>query len=807
MRCRLLKYQSRFSPAQAALTSFFFVILISSLIPFGSIKAQQVLRSTLAGVILDNQTLKPLPGATVIITDTDPLVGTTTDTLGRFRFPHLKIGQYQLKISYVGYAPTLTEPLIVTTGKETPVTVYLQERPQHAPEVEIRAGYQKNESINKMATVSIRSFSVDETFRFAGSYNDPARMVANFAGVTSGIDNRNDIIVRGNSPTGLQWRIDDIEIPNPNHFAAVGTTGGPVTILNNNLIANSDFLTGAFPAQYGNTFAGIFDLRLRNGNPEKHCYWFEVGWNGLEFGTEGPLSKSHTASYLVAYRYSPLQFLSWFGINTGIIPKYQDLNLKITIPTKKAGTFTLTGIGGLSSIELFDSNKDPSDWLFPDYGENLSNGSDIGVIGITHQILLKKDILWKNMLNLVASETRTKIDTFSNVQQTPSPWAGERSTELKYSFSSQITRKFSAKDVVNSGILFDFFQMSFADSAMSKGNFQVHTRSDEFMAMARGFAQWQHSTGSHFSFTTGIYGAWLSLNQSWTLEPRLGFDWYIDGKHTLNFGAGLYSQLQPRVIYFILSQLPGGTTIQPNLNLGFSRNAQCALGYNYTINKDLRFRTELYYQYLYDLPVKQSIPSYSLSNQGHEFFIDRQYADSLVNEGTGHNYGIECTFERFFRKNYYFLFTASLFNSEYKGSDGVLRSSAFNVNYALNAAGGYEFVMGKRRWGVMSFGLRATWTGGSPYIPYDVAATSATGEAVYDWQQAYVPRFPEYKRIAFRFGIRRNLPGYNIEFFIDLQYRTVFTNISMQRIDPKTGEIRNFFNMVFFPMGTWRIQF
>ncbi len=806
MRCSLLKYQFRISPFRAAFIQFLLLILLCSW-PFRELNGQQVLRSVIAGTVLDNQTLKPLPGATVIITDSDPLIGTTTDTLGKFRLQRLKIGQYRLKISFVGYATTITEPLIVTTGKETSVTVYLEERPQHAPEVEIRADYQKNESINKMATVSIRSFSVDETFRFAGSYNDPARMVANFAGVTSGIDNRNDIIVRGNSPAGLQWRIDDMEIPNPNHFAAVGTTGGPGTILNNNLITNSDFLTGAFPAQYGNTLAGIFDLRMRNGNTEKRRYWFEIGWNGLEFGTEGPISKSNGSSYLVAYRYSPLQFLSLFGINTGIIPKYQDLNLKVTIPTRKAGTFTLTGIGGLSAINLFDSNKDPGEWLFPDYGEDLSNGSDIGVLGISHQILLKKEILWKNILYLVASETRTKIDTFSNVQQTPSPWAGERSTEFKYSFSSQITRKFAAANILNSGLSLDFFQMSFADSAMSKGRFVVHTRSDEFMSMVRGFSQWHHRAGERFSATLGLYGAWLSLNNSWSVEPRFGFEWDIAEKHALDFGAGLYSQLQPRVIYFILSPLSDGTTFQPNLNLDFSRSAQCALGYNYLINKDLRFRTELYYQYLYDIPVKESIPSYALSNQGHDFFIDRQYADSLVNQGTGHNYGIEFTFEHFFRKNYYFLITASLFNSGYLGSDGASRSSAFNVNYALNAAGGYEFVMGKRKWGVMSFGLRVTWTGGSPYVPYDIEATTATGEAVYDWQQAYIPRYPEYKRIAFRFGIRRNLPGYNIEFSVDLQYRTAFTNISMQRIDPKTGEIRDFFNMVFFPMGTWRIQF
>ena len=769
--------------------------------------AQQILKSGFQGIVLDNQTQAPLLGATVIIVGTDPLVGTVTDSLGHFRFPPVQIGQYQLRVSYMGYATVITDPLIVVSGKETMTTIFMKETTVSAGEVEIRAGYRKNEAINKIATVSVRSFSVDETFRFAGSYNDPARMAANFAGVTSGIDNRNDIIVRGNAPTGLQWRIDDMEIPNPNHFAAVGTTGGPVTVLNNNLVTNSDFFTGAFPAQYGNTLAGIFDLKMRNGNAEKHEYWFEIGWNGLEFGTEGPFSNKHRASYLISYRYSPLQFLNWFNINIGIVPKYQDLNIKINLPTRRAGTFTITAIGGLSNIELFDSRKDQSKWLFPDYGENISNESNLGVLGISHQLFLKKGLRWKNILYLVASDTRTRIDTFSNIQQVPSNWAGERSKEIKYSFSSVLTKKFSPVNTLISGVYWDLYQMSFADSMIYKGVFLLNTSSKENMQLLRGFSLLQHNFSEKFSSTLGLYGSWLTLNNSWSVEPRIGFDWNITGKHSINFGTGLYSQMQPRVIYFILSHQSGGNVIQPNLDLGYTKSAQIALGYNYLLNKDLRFKTELYYQYLFDIPVKKSIPQYALSNQGHEFFIDRQYADSLVNKGTGQNYGIECTFERFFKKNYYFLFTASAFNSVYTGYDNIIRNSAFNVNYALNAAGGYEFIMGKRKWGVMSFGLRGTWAGGSPYIPYDVNATVACGEPVYDWKQAYNPRFPEYKRIAFRFGIRRNLPGYNIEFFMDLQYRTSFTNISLQRIDPKTGEIREFLTMGFFPMGTWRIQF
>jgi hypothetical protein len=767
----------------------------------------QTLRNSIKGIVRDKQSLAPLPGATIRLLDIDSLVGTVSDDDGHFLIQGIPIGTYRLQVTYVGYTPFVSQDITVSSGKESVIAVDLNESVLTAKEVEIMGEYHKYKPINKMATVSVRNFSIDETFRFAGSYNDPARMVQNFAGVTSGTDNRNDIIVRGNSPMGLQWRLDDMEIRNPNHFAAVGTTGGPVTILNNNLLTNSDFYTGAFPAQYGNTIAGVFDLRLRQGNADHHEFWAEIGWNGLEFGSEGPFSKKSNASYIIAYRYSLLDLVNYLGIDFGVRPKYQDLNLKVTIPTKNAGTFSITGMGGLSYIELFDSGEPQSDWMFPDYGEDLSNGSNLGVLGLTHQILLGGKTRWKNMIYAVGSLVYTKIDTFSNVVTTPSPWAGERSEETKISFASQLFHKFSARNALDAGIFYDHYWMGFHDSIMWKGSFLVNTNSREQMDMLRGFVQWKHAFTDAFSVTSGLHGSWLISNDSRALEPRIGFDWEINARNSLNFGTGLYSQMQPRVMYYVLAHHPDGSVTQPNLDMDFTRSWQTALGYNHLITETIRFKTELYYQYLYNIPVKRSIPEYALINQGHEFFLDRQYADSLINLGSGQNYGVEFTFERFYRKNYYFLLTASLFNSTYRAYDGIERNTAFNVNYVLNAVGGYDFVIGKRKWGLLSFGLRATWAGGNPYIPYNVPATVATGEPIPDWAASFTVRYPEYKRLSVRIGVKRNLPKYNIEFLLDLQYRTNYTNIALQRIDPKTGEIRYYFQMGFFPMGTWRIQF
>lgn len=785
--------------------TLFFLWLFAFTLSWIHPQAQPVLRSNISGTVADRQTQAPIPGATVIIHESDPVIGTTTDEQGNFVIRHTAIGNYRLQISCLGYQKLLTEFITVASGKQSPIQIYLDEAMLEVPEVEIRADYQKNRPINKMATVSARSFSVDETFRFAGSYNDPARMAANFAGVTSGIDNRNDIIVRGNSPVGLQWRIDEMEIPNPNHFAAVGTTGGPVTLLNNNLVTNSDFITGTFPAQFSNALAGIFDLKMRTGNISQREYWFGLGWNGIEFGTEGPFSARNNASYLVSYRYSPLHLLYQLGVRLDLVPQYQDLNLKINLPTRKAGTFTLTGIGGLSYIRFADSDKEPDKWLFPGYGENLSNGSDLGVAGLSHQIFPTKDLGIKTILYVVTSRTYTSIDTFTLANPTPSNWAGELSSEIKYSLSTRITKRFNPHHTLGAGLYADHFRMAFHDSVRISEKFQRHTDTRGDMTLWRGWAQWQYQK-INFNITGGMGATLLTMNHTWSAEPRLGIEWNATDRNTFTLGAGLFSQIQPHVIYFIRSETTGENSVM-NRNLDMTRGVQCVSGYEFAWKEDLRLKTELFYQYLWDVPVSHDYPYYSLLNQGHEFFLDRRYAENLQNNGTGQNFGLEITLERFFRKNLFFLITGSLLHSTYTGNGTAWRPTAFDVGFAINATGGYEFVIGKRKWGVMSVGMRATWAGGNPYIPFDPVATVAAARPVYDWDEAYDQRFPDYRRLALRFGIRRNLPRFNLEFMLDLQYRTSFSNIALQRINPVTGEIRDFFNTSIFPMATWRIQF
>ena len=349
----------------------------------------QNLTQILRGKVLDKDSGLPLIGATIMVNGSSPLIGTATNANGEFQFQPMRVGRYSITVQSIGYEPRIVSDVLLKAGKETDLTIYLSESVVQLDEVTISAKKHKGESLNKMALISARSFSVQETNRYAGSFDDPARMASSFAGVMGSPDGNNDIIVRGNSPRGMLWRMEGIEIPNPNHFAEEGASGGAISALNSKMLDNSDFYTGAFPAEYGNAYSGVFDLRLRNGNKHKREYSFMVGILGTDFTAEGPFKKGGNASYLINYRYSSLAMLNAVGIKVAgdAVPKFQNSSFKINVPTKKAGTFNLFGLGGLSGI-----SEDMSDY------KNEFN-TDMAVVGLSNTLPLDDKTILKTVLH------------------------------------------------------------------------------------------------------------------------------------------------------------------------------------------------------------------------------------------------------------------------------------------------------------------------------------------------------------------------------------------------------------------------
>ncbi len=590
------------------------------------------------GKVVDMTSSSGLPNANIIVLDSEPKIGVSADVNGLFLLSNVPVGRQSIQVSYTGYQTVVLADLYVSTGKELVLKIELKELIETMGEVEIVADYRKDKPINPMAIVSARSFTVEETNKYAGSYGDPARMAANFAGVASSRDNRNDIAIRGNSPIGLQYRLDGVEITNPNHFGAQGTTGGPITMLNTNLLANSDFLTGAFPASYGNALSGVFDLKLRNGNADRYEFWGQLGWNGLEFGMEGPFSKKSSATYLAAYRYSITDILEKMGVQLEESARYQDLSFKLNFPTKKAGVFSLFGIGGTSGIKNLDSDKDMEDWTFATHGEDLNSESTLFSMGFSHHYFFNSTTSLQSRISTVGNQVETRIDTFSTVSDEPFLKNGERSSEMIYGFATKFSKKLNAASSFDIGIEWQLFDVNYSDSIYSKQAYKQQTNIRTQFSLFSSFIQWKYEFNNYFSTYAGLHYQYFTLNGSQLPEPRIGFKYLINPRQSISFGAGLHSQTQARVMYFVQTPIADDEYTLTNEQMDFSKSLQFVLGYDYLITEFFRLKAETYYQHLYDIPVKQSIPQYSILNEGTEYFLERM--DSLVNKGTGTNYGL-----------------------------------------------------------------------------------------------------------------------------------------------------------------------
>ena len=409
----------------------------------------QDITKTIRGTITDKQSQAPIPGAKIIVVDSSPILAAISDFDGNFQIENVPIGRLSLIVKFVGYETANLQNLELKSGKELIVNVGIEESLGMLDKVDVTFKEEKKETINKMASVSARTISTEEAGKFAGTLNDPARMAQNYAGVSGVSDDRNDIIIRGNSPLGVLWRMEGIDIPSPNHFSTLGTTGGPISMLNINNLANSDFYTSAWTADYGNALSGVFDLRLRNGNSSKREYLAQVGFNGFEFGAEGPFSKKSRASYLLNYRYSTLGVISALGINLGVgdaVPQYQDLTFKINVPTKKAGRFTLWGIGGTSYINFDASGEIDSTNLYSNPDEESGFKSQTGVIGASHKYFFGKKTFSELVLAYSVNNTTGTGDTLAENGAKFNVYGFKRQQQ-KASANFKVNHKVNAKNM------------------------------------------------------------------------------------------------------------------------------------------------------------------------------------------------------------------------------------------------------------------------------------------------------------------------------------------------------------------------
>ncbi len=781
----------------------FFLFLFSSFY-------SQTITQTIKGTVIDKQSQSPIPGAIVQLLNSDPILGTSTNEKGEFKISNVPIGRWQIKFQVISYKEKYTT-VILNAGKESVSTIELEESVIQGQEVVIVAEQDKTKTNNKMSTVSSRLFSAEEAARYAGSRNDPARMAANFAGVSGANDSRNDIIIRGNSPIGILWRLNGLDIPNPNHFGNAGSTGGPVSILNNNTLDNSDFMSGAFAADYGNATSGVFDLKMRQGNNEKHEFLVQMGFNGFELGAEGPFNKKKNSSFLFNYRYSTLAVFKALNIDFGTgaaVPQYQDVTFKTDFNTEKCGKFSFWAVGGLSYIALLDKDKKEGQDLFGYSARDTYFRSNVGASGLSHTYLFKNNAYIKTNVgisgqyNYVAAD---RIDTSFKTLNNTKPEYRQKIQNTRYSFNTTYNKKFNSRDFLNMGIYSELYNALFVDSTdnfFGANTFVTLRNYKGTTALLRGFIQWQHKFTDNLLINAGISNQFFLLNNSNAIEPRLGLKYSINSKQSISIGGGLHSQLQPIYIYFASDSL-NGKRVETNRGLDFTRAAHGVLAYDNSFANNFRLKVELYYQYIYNAPV-QNFPSYfSGLNLGADF--NSPNINNLVSKGTGENYGVEITLEKFYSKGYYILCTSSLFESKYRGSDNILRNTAFNGNYVFNLLGGKEFKINQKH--VLSIDVRGTYAGGKRYTPIDLEASKAFGDEVRDGTRAYEFKYPDYFRLDVKPGYRFNSKKVTHEFTIDIQNVTRNANVFQQSYDIKNQTIKTDYQLRFFVIPQYRLLF
>ena len=768
---------------------------------------------TIRGTVVDKDSKTPLPGAAVVVLGSSPVIGSMTDDEGRFKLLNVPIGRRDIKVSYIGYNELVIPNIVVSSGKENVLYLELTESVVKGQEVVVTAGKNKAKANNEMAVVSARVFSMEETNRFAGALGDPARMAANFAGVSAPNDSRNDIIIRGNSPVGLLWRFEDIDIPSPNHFSNQGTTGGPVSILNNNMLRNSDFFTGAWPAQYGNATSGVFDLKMRNGNNEKYEFLGQIGFNGFEGNAEGPISKEKGSSFIVGYRYSALGFFQSLGINLGPagVPKYQDLTFKVSLPSaSRKNTIEIFGIGGTSDIELLDSKKKSGNLSYGQVKRDVYFGSDMGVVGLNITHITGKSSYWKTIISGSVENHRTRVDSLSN-ENKPYDFYKDGSYTFKTSVHSFYNEKINSKNTFRAGVIltridYKVLQSKIFNKPSGEPYWRDFSNDKGFGYLGQAYAQWRHDFTDKFSLLGGIQYEHLAFNNTHSIEPRAGLKWQLTPRQSLSFGYGLHGQIQPLSLYFFKTETEHGSGqyYETNRDLGFQQANHYVLGYDLMFTRDFRLKIETYYQYLFNLPVDGYVRnSYSVVNNGADFGL--QLEDHLVNKGTGTNYGIEFTLEKFFSNNYYFLVTTSIFDSKYKGSDGVERSTAFNSNYTVNALAGKDFRVGEHN--VITFSGKATLAGGRRYTPADTMASRIWRDIRTIDAQAWSREFPYFFKLDARLGYKKEGRHVTQEWAIDVQNLTNRKNILNQIWEPVNNKIDLEYQLGIFPMFLYKIQF
>jgi len=791
----------------------------------------QIMTQTVRGNVIDSDSEQALIGASILVIGSDPVLSALTDINGKFRLPEVPLGRISLRVSYAGYKTIIKENVVINSGKEAVIQVALFESVANLDEVVIKAKRETGKALNEMSIISARSISAEETNRYAGGFNDPSRITSNFAGVGSSQDGGNDIIVRGNSPKYMQWRLEGVQITNPNHFGDQSAVGGAISTLNNNLLATSDFQTGAFSAEYGDVLSGVYDVKLRAGNNEKFESVFGFGLLGTDITLEGPFAKDYDGSYLINYRYSTASVAEDLDlVDVGGIPKFQDAAFKVVLPTKKVGSFSLFGLWGLSSFLIEDVK--PEVWVTPGNNgfigtivEDYNKRADLLNLGLNHTLFLADNCYLKTVASYSTEGIEDQIfeSTIAKILNAESNELEDSVISTRLNFNNKIKKstsrlaltlnhKFNAKDKIQVGSKFGLIDYVFNQSQLlDTTDIRVSLVDfDENFGTLRNFANWQHRFSDGLTMVVGVHNMNVLLNNKSTLEPRFALSWQVDESNSFNLGYGRHSMMESIHNYFAKVPNASGEITEPNMDLDLLKADHYVLGYKKRFGSNTALKAEVYFQDLFNIPVENEVSSnYSTINEG----LDFRYVD-LVNEGTGRNYGLEMTLEQSFKNNFYYMLNGSVFESKYTALDGMERNTRFSGDYLINLLAGKEYTgRGRKENQTLGINGKLFFGGGKKIIPLlrdnqGNLAVSPEENQFYDYDRAYEDKIEDIYLLVISASYKWNKPRATHELFLNIDNVTNFKGKLSEYYDEDVeGDVAHVTQFGIFPNLLYRVYF
>lgn len=750
---------------------------------------------TVRGIVLDSKTNAPIEFAAVRIMNVGSL-GSTTDSLGRFRIDNVPVGRCNIQTSYVGYNTNIFNEIPVTSSKEVYMEITLDENIHSLAEVVIQPEIKKDKPLNAMAITGGRMISMEEAGRFANGFDDPARLSSAFAGVAGDVGT-NAVAIRGNSPQFTQWRLEGVEIPNPTHFADLtGLGGGFLSALSTQVIGNSDFYNGAFPSEYSNALSGIFDMQIRNGNNQKYEHTFQLGILGIDLASEGPISRKHGSSYIFNYRFSTTSLATGNDMNL----KYQDLSFKLNFPTRKAGTFSIWGIGLIDRYKPEAIDRD--EWETQGDRQSGNTAFDKAAGGLTHKYLINADTYIRSSLAATYSKDRTRADQMTEDDKLVH--VGDiRNSKWDIVFNSYLNKKFNSNHINRTGITVTGLQYDL-DYKISP-NFGLDIPMEQISkgnggsCVLSAYSSSVINLSNHLTTSLGITAQYFTLNKNWTVEPRAALKWSFNPKHALALAYGLHSRREKLDYYFVEQEANGKT--ESNRYLDFSKAHHFGLTYDWNINSYMHLKVEPYYQYLFRIPVEEN-SSFSIINH-QSFYLDR----ILKNRGSGVNYGIDITLEQYMKNGFYYMITASLFKSKYKAGDNIWRNTRLDKNYLLNILAGKEWMVGRNKQNVLSLNGRIFFQGGDRYTPVDEGKSMIEHDIKFDETRAYSKKFDPSINGDISFSYRINKKKISHEFSIKMLNVGMRTGMHFYQYNEKTHKIEKKDGSGLIPNISYKIYF